>query len=86
LGIVVPNVSYVFLEMYAQATACLSNIQVACVACQLINTPFIVGWGVVVFRRFVLVGYGISAFECHLDICVPEHYQFQINGVRIFDA
>ena len=45
----------------------------ACVTCQLINTPFIVGWGVVVFWRFDPVGYGISAFECYLDICVPEY-------------
>jgi len=35
--------------------------------------PFIVGRGVVVFRRFDPVGYGISAFECYLDICVSEY-------------
>ena len=60
--------------MYAQAAAHLANIQqVACVTCQLINIPFIVGQGVVVFQRFVPVGYGISAFECYLDICVSEY-------------
>jgi len=50
LGIVVPNVSYMFLEIYVQAMACLTYVcQVACVACQLINSPFIVGRNVVVF-------------------------------------
>jgi len=83
---VVPNVPYVFLETYAQATAHLANIQVACVTYQLINTPFIVERDVVVFRRFDPVGYGILAFECYLDICVSEYYQCQIHGVCIFDA
>jgi len=44
------SVSYVFLETYVQAMASLAYVrQVECVACQLINSPFIVGRNVVVF-------------------------------------
>ena len=42
-----------------------------CAVC--LNTPFIVGRGVVLFRRFDPVGSGISTFECYLDICVSEY-------------
>jgi len=64
LGIVVRSVFYIFLETYVQATARLPYVrQVACVACQLINTPFIVGRNVVVFFKFVQVGVVSRALE-----------------------
>jgi len=44
----------VFLETHVQATARLAYLrQVACVACQLINSPFIVGQNVVVFEGLI---------------------------------
>jgi len=47
LGIIVSNVSYVFLETYAQAAASLAYIrQITCVTCQLVDSTFTVGRGV----------------------------------------
>ena len=45
MGIIVSNVSYVFLKTYVQAKASLAHIrQITCVACQLVDSPFIVRW------------------------------------------
>ena len=58
-----------FLKTYVQATASLANIRrITCVACQLVDSPFIVGRGVVVSGWFNQVGYGAVAFICYPDI------------------
>ena len=63
-----------FWKRIFQATVCLTYVrQVACVVCQLINSPFFVGRNVVVFWRFDPLGYGISASECYLNVCVSEY-------------
>jgi len=68
------NVSYVFLETYAQAATGLAYIrQITCVTCQLVHSPFTVGRGVVVSGRFNQVGYGVAAFICYPDACISEH-------------
>ena len=74
MGIVVSNVSYVFLKTYVQATASLAHIrQIARVTCQLVDFPFIVGRGAVVSGWFNQVGYGAAAFICYPDVCVTEY-------------
>ena len=45
-----------FLETYAQTTVCLSYIRsAACVAFYLINSPFLVGWNVVVLGGLMIL-------------------------------
>ena len=63
-----------FLETYVQGAASLANIrQITCVTCQLVDSPFTVGQGVVVSGRFNWVGYGVVAFICYPDVCVSEY-------------
>jgi len=70
----VSNVSYVFLETYAHAAASLAYIrQITCVTCQLVDSPFTVGRGVVVSGRFSQIGYGVVAFICYPDVRVSEY-------------
>jgi len=70
----VSNVSYVFLEPYVQAAASLAYIrQITRVICQLVNSPFTVGRGVVVSGRFNQVGYGVVAFISYPYVCVSEY-------------
>jgi len=38
------------------------------VTCQLVYSPFTVGWDVVVSGRFNQVGYGVAAFICYSDV------------------
>jgi hypothetical protein len=64
----------VFLKTYVQATASLAHIrETTCVAFQLVDYPFIVGWGAVVSGWFNQVGYGAAAFMCYPDVCVSEY-------------
>jgi len=64
----------VFLKTYVQATASLAHIrQITCVACQLVDSPFILGWGAVVSGWFNQVGCGAVAFICYPDVCVTEY-------------
>ena len=68
------NVSYGFLKTYVQATASLDHIrQITCIACQLVDSPFVVGRGAVVSGWFNQVGYGAAAFKCYPDVCVTEY-------------
>ena len=63
-----------FLETYAQTTACWSYIRsAACVAFYLINSPFIMGRNVVVLGGSDDFGYGISASESYPNVCVFEY-------------
>ena len=74
MGIIISNVSYVFLEAYAQAAASLAYIrQITCVTCQLVYSSFTVGRDVVASARFIQVGYGVAAFICYSDVCVSEY-------------
>ena len=62
-----------FLETYVQAAASVAYIrQITCVTCQMVDSPFTVGRGVVVSGRFRQVGYGVAAFICYSDVCVSE--------------
>jgi hypothetical protein len=64
----------VFLETYVQTTACLSYIRsAACVTFYLINSPFFMGWNVVVLGGSDYFGYGVSASESYPDVCVFEY-------------
>jgi len=64
----------VLLETYVQAAASLAYIQqITCVTCQLVDSPFTVGRGVVVSGQFNQVGYGVAAFICYTDVCVSEY-------------
>jgi len=63
----------VFLETYVKAVASLAYIrQITCVTCQLVDSPFTVGRGIV-SGRFNQVGYGVVAFICYPDVCVSEY-------------
>ena len=74
IWILVSNLSYVFLKTYVQATASLDHIrQITCIACQLVDSPFVVGRGAVVSGWFNQVGYGAAAFKCYPDVCVTEY-------------
>jgi len=60
--------------MYAQAAASLAYIrQITFVTCQLVDSPFTVGWFVLVFGWFNQFGYGVAAFIYYPDICVSEY-------------
>jgi len=62
LGIVASDVTYMLFVTYAQAAACLAYIRkIARVTCQLVDSPLIVGWGVV-SGWFYLVRYAVAAF------------------------
>jgi len=43
------------------------------VTCQLVDSPFTVGRGVVVSGRFNQVDYGVAAFICYPHVCVSEY-------------
>ena len=59
-------------ETYAQAAASLAYIrQITRGTCQLIGSPFIVGW-CVVSVWFYPVSYYVAAFICYLYVCVSE--------------
>ena len=63
-----------FLKTYVQATASLAHIQqITCVTCQPVDSPFIVGWVVVVSGWLNQVGYGVVAFICYPDVCFCEY-------------
>jgi len=74
LRIIVSNILYVFLETYVQGAASLAYIrQITRVTCQLVDSTFTVGRGVVVSRRFDQIDYGVAAFICYPDVCVSEY-------------
>jgi len=53
---------YMFFETYAQAAASLAYIrQITHVTCQLVDSPFIVGW-CVVSGWFYPISYSVAAF------------------------
>jgi len=64
----------VFLEAYVQAAARLAYMrQITCVTYQLVESLFTVGRIVGVYGRFNKFGYGVAAFICYPDVCVPEY-------------
>jgi len=71
----------VLLETYAQAVASLAYIrQITCVTCQLVDSTFIVGWGVMVSGPFNQVGCGVAAFIYSSDVCVSEYISAYLRG------
>ena len=71
-----------FLEAYVQAAASLAYIrQITRVTFQLVDSPFTMGWVVVVSGQFNQVGYGVAAFICYPDVCVSE-YVFDLEYLR----
>ena len=63
-----------FLETYVQGAASLAYIQqITRVTCQLVDSPFTVGRGVVVSGRFKQVCYDVVTFICYPDVCVSEY-------------
>jgi len=60
--------------MYAEAVASLAYIrQITCVTCQLVDSLFTVGRGVLVSGRFDQVGYGVAVFICYPDVLASEY-------------
>ena len=52
--------------------ASLAHIrQIARVTCQLVDSPLLVGWGVV-SGWFYPVSYSVAAFICYPHVCVSE--------------
>jgi hypothetical protein len=55
--------------MYVQGAPSLAYIrQITCVTCQLVDSPFTVGQGVMVSGQFNQVGYGVAVFICYPDV------------------